>query len=50
MIIVVVSAMAGTSKLLSPYLSNPADEAADRRYREIAQYILIYSVKPENWG
>ena len=50
MIIVVVSAMAGTSKLLSPYLSNPADEAADRRYREIAQYILIYSGKPENWG
>ena len=50
MIIVVVSAMAGTSKLLSPYLGNPADEAAGRRYREIAQHVLINNGKPENWG
>ena len=50
MVILVVSAMASTSKLLYPYLNNGLDENIRERYREISKYMLLNVGEPENWG
>lgn len=50
MVIIALSAMAGASKLLSPYISNNIDHNTAKRYEEISKYILLNSGKPSNWG
>jgi hypothetical protein len=50
MVILVLSAMAGASKLLYPHLNNAGDENAAERYKEISNYLLLNNGKPSNWG
>ena len=51
MIIVVLSAMAGLSKVLSTYMNTTVGgENIDERYEEISKYILLSEGKPLNWG
>jgi hypothetical protein len=50
MVILVLSAMAGTSKLLSPYINNAIDQDSDERYKEVSKYLLLNSGNPPNWG
>jgi hypothetical protein len=50
MVILVLSAMAGASKLLYPQINSAVDEFAYERYTEIAKYLLLNSGEPSNWG
>jgi hypothetical protein len=50
MVIVVLSAMAGASKILYPYASNAVDQNVAKRYEEISKYLLLTSGKSANWG
>jgi len=50
MVLLVLSAMAGTSKLLYPQLNNAGNENIAKRYREISRYILLSAGTPSNWG
>jgi hypothetical protein len=50
MVILVLSAMAGASKLLYPHLNNAGDESTAERYKEISNYLLLNDGKPSNWG
>ena len=50
MVILVLSAMAGTSKLLYPHINNAGDTNIGEMYREISRYILLNPGKPSNWG
>jgi hypothetical protein len=50
MVILVLSAMAGASKLLYPQINNAVDEFAYKRYEEIAKYLLLNPGEPSNWG
>jgi hypothetical protein len=50
MVLLVLSAMASTSKLLYPYLERTADTNAVAKYREISKYILLHLGTPANWG
>jgi hypothetical protein len=50
MVLLVLSAMAGASKLLYPYLSNTIDENIAERYREISRYLLLNGGAPSAWG
>jgi hypothetical protein len=50
MVLLVLSAMAGASKLLYPYLNNAGDENTGERYEEISKYLLLNDGKPSNWG
>ncbi len=50
MVLIVLSAMASTSKILQPYLKNADDKNADERYEELSKYLLLNSGKPANWG
>jgi hypothetical protein len=50
MVLLVLSAMAATSKLLYPYINNAVDENVSERYRETSKYMLLNDGKPANWG
>jgi len=50
MVFLVLSAMAGTSKLLYPHLNSAVDENIAERYREISKYLLLNDGTPSNWG
>jgi hypothetical protein len=50
MVLLVLSAMATTSKLLYPQINNTIDEALAERYREISKYLLLNEGSPSNWG
>lgn len=50
MVIAVLSAMAGASKLLYPYINSANGQNSAQRYEEISRYVLLNSGKPTNWG
>jgi hypothetical protein len=50
MVILVLSAMATTSKILYPHINNDVDAIAAERYREISKYMLLNDGNPSNWG
>jgi hypothetical protein len=50
MVIAVLSAMAGTSTLLHPYINSAVDKNTAERYEEISKYLLLNSGTPLNWG
>lgn len=50
MVLLVLSAMAGASKLLYPYINNAVDKNSAERYREISKYMLLNSGTPSDWG
>jgi hypothetical protein len=50
MVILVLSAMAGTSKLLYPHINNEANDDIAERYGEISEYLLLNDGMPSNWG
>ena len=41
MVLLVLSAMAGASKLLYPQINSAVDENIAERYREISKYLLL---------
>jgi hypothetical protein len=49
MILIVLSAMIGASKLLMPYSEQISRNSADK-YQKLFQYILANSGAPSNWG
>jgi hypothetical protein len=50
MVLLVLSAMASTSRLLYPYLNNGVDDNVAERYEEISKYLLLSDGMPPNWG
>ncbi|MBX5328893.1 hypothetical protein HM003_06020 [Candidatus Bathyarchaeota archaeon A05DMB-5] len=50
MVILALSAMAGTSKMLYPYINNVGDQNIRERFREISRYILLNAGTPSDWG
>ncbi len=50
MVILALSAMAGASKMLYPYINNVVDQNIPERYREISKYMLLNDGAPSNWG
>jgi len=46
----VLSAMAATSKLLYPHMSNAFDINTAERYESISKYLLLNDGTPSNWG
>jgi len=50
MIILALSAMVGTSKLMAPYLSELSHRDDAERFQQLASYILLNSGTPPNWG
>ncbi|MEM3626649.1 MAG: hypothetical protein QXZ25_01335 [Candidatus Bathyarchaeia archaeon] len=51
MVLLVLSAMAATSKVLYPYINNNVfDENVGEKFREISKYLLLNDGKPSNWG
>ncbi|MGB9713851.1 MAG: hypothetical protein ACPLZC_02590 [Candidatus Bathyarchaeales archaeon] len=50
MVLLVLSAMAGASKILYPQISNSVDEFAYERYMEISKHLLLNSGEPADWG
>ncbi|MBS7616847.1 hypothetical protein KEJ45_06590 [Candidatus Bathyarchaeota archaeon] len=49
MVLLMLSAMAATTKLLYPSINGSSSEVAER-YRKMAQYILLNAGNPPNWG
>jgi len=50
MIIVVLSAMAATSKILNPYVENSETPNMKEKYSEISKNLLLYAGEPSGWG
>jgi hypothetical protein len=50
MVLLVLSAMATTSKFLYPQINNVVDENIAERYSEISKYLLLSSGTPSSWG
>jgi hypothetical protein len=50
MVLLALSAMATTSKILYPHINNETDTIAAERYREISKYLLLNVGTPSNWG
>jgi hypothetical protein len=51
MVLIVLTAMANTSKLLYPYINNNVDAAnIAQRYMQISEYILLTAGVPSDWG
>lgn len=50
MIILVSSAMVGTSKLVTPYLHDLSHENDPERFQQLASLILLSAGTPSNWG
>ncbi len=50
MVILVVSAMVGTAKVVQPYLNDLSNMNGVERYRGLAEYLLLSTGEPSNWG
>lgn len=50
MVLLVLSAMASTSKVLHPFINNVTDANLTERYREVSKYMLLNAGAPSNWG
>lgn len=50
MVILIASAMVGTAKVVQPYLSNLANANGVERYRGLAEYLLLSTGSPSDWG
>jgi hypothetical protein len=50
MILLVLSAMVGTSKLMAPYLNDLADRDSAGRFQHLASNLLLTTGSPSNWG
>ena len=50
MVLLALSAMAGASKILSPYIDGIADKNAADRYKQISERILLDCGAPLGWG
>ncbi len=50
MVILVLSAMAATTKLMNPYLSGLAHRNDDERFQTLGSYFLASKGTPSNWG
>jgi hypothetical protein len=50
MVLLVLSAMAGASKLLYPHINNEFNDNIAERYWEISKYLLLNDGTPSNWG
>ena len=50
MVLLVLSAMASTSKLLYPYMNYAVDKNVAERYKQISRYLLLNAGTPSDWG
>ena len=50
MILLVLSAMVGTSKLMAPYLDDLANRDSTDRFQHLASNLLLTTGSPSNWG
>jgi len=50
MVILIVSAMVGTAKVMQPYIEDLASMNGVERYRSFAEYLLLSSGNPSDWG
>lgn len=50
MVLIVVSAMAGVSKLLYPHLNNVVNTNLQERYESLSKYLLLNEGRPGSWG
>ena len=50
MILLVLSAMMGTSKLMAPYLDDLASRDSSERFQHLASNLLLTTGSPSNWG
>lgn len=50
MVLLVLSAMAATSKILQPFAFNARDGNASERWSALSEYLLQSGGAPENWG
>ena len=50
MLILIVSAMAGMTKILQPYISHLANGEEGLWHRRLCEYLLLSSGTPQNWG
>ncbi|MEA2090186.1 MAG: hypothetical protein U9O89_05450 [Thermoproteota archaeon] len=50
MIILVLSAMVGLSRVLAPYVNDFSNETNVERYRQLSEYLLLNPGSPQNWG
>lgn len=50
MILLVLSAMVGTSKLMAPYLDDLASRDSSERFQHLASNLLLTTGSPSNWG
>jgi len=50
MILLVLSAMVGTSKLVAPYLSDLANRDSTERFQHLASNLLLTTGSPSRWG
>ncbi|MGB9960215.1 MAG: hypothetical protein ACPLKQ_06825 [Candidatus Bathyarchaeales archaeon] len=50
MVLLVLSAMAATTKIIYPSINGAFDAEAAERFREIAEYMLLSPGWPSNWG
>jgi hypothetical protein len=50
MILLVLSAMIGTSKLMAPYLNDLANRDSTDRFQHLASNLLLTTGSPSNWG
>jgi len=50
MVIVVLSAMAGASKIILPYVNNAVGLNAPERYEQLSKYVLLSAGAPSDWG
>ncbi|MEM3694921.1 MAG: hypothetical protein QXJ11_03060 [Candidatus Bathyarchaeia archaeon] len=50
MVLLVLTAMANTSKLLYPHVNGDDTENIAEKYRQISEYILLSAGEPSEWG
>jgi len=50
MILLVLSAMAGLSKTLNPYLSDMSQKNDAEKYQQLTTYLLLNPGSPQDWG
>ncbi len=50
MVVLIVSAMVSTAKLVQPYLNELAGASSVERSRSLSEYILMNKGTPSNWG
>jgi hypothetical protein len=50
MVILIASAMVGTAKVMQPYIEDLTSMNGVERYRSLAEYLLLSSGNPSDWG